>query len=367
MGQRKQRIAFVFLCLTLSAFGAPWQPLRTACGEADAVVLGTVEPVVMTDAQVLLSLTIDTVVKGPLAASSTVTVRWPGSLTAARMGPPNYRALWFLRNRPSAGWEIMTIGGPKTPIFASGLALPPFGPGKNKSSGSVCYASVWAALGESAALVDQSLVYFTAMETLLKEDADADPDLPDFAASVTAFARSPSVELKGLALASGVRRQDVKSLIQMAVDARGLSKSRATVPASLAVLGWRRSDPEGLTALGTIATEAEQNLAWTAAEALMMIHTKDAVPHLVKLLSKPEIQMRNAATRGLSMFVRGVPVLDGPNLRAMAYLAEGDNSGYADDLILPYVTMAPAAPGREDEYVKAWLDWWSRMASKWTK
>lgn len=134
MVQLEPRIALMLLCLAVSASGAPWQPLRTACAEADAVVLGTVEPVVMTDTQILLSLKVDTVIKGPLAENSTATVSWLGSLSAARMSPSHYRALWFLRNRPTVGWEIMRVGGPKAPIIASGLALPPFGASQNRPS-----------------------------------------------------------------------------------------------------------------------------------------------------------------------------------------------------------------------------------------
>ncbi len=361
--------AIVSLCLAAHTIGAPpGQLLQNACAESDGVVLGTVEPVVLSTASAVFMLNVDGVIKGPFTEKSAVTVSWPGSLTAARMSPSHYRALWFLRSKPSAGWEIMPVGGPNAPLYASGLAVAPSAKslaGPSGLSGLRCYEAVWAAIKESAAFINQSPVYFTAMETLLREAPASNVSLPDFAATVEGFARSPSVELKGLALASGIRRQDVQSLIQVAAEARNMTKSRATATASLAILGWRGSDPAGLAALGDIATQADAGLGSSAAEALMMIHTKDAVPHLVKLLAKSDSQMRNAAIRGLSLFVRGAPILDGPNIRAMTYLAEGQTPEYVDEKISPYITITLVPPDREDEYVKAWLDWWSRMGPKW--
>ena len=366
MTSSRRITAIVSLCLASQTIGAPpGQLLQNACAESDGVVLGTVEPVVLSTASAVFTLTVDGVIKGPLTEKSAVTVSWPGSLTAARMSPSHYRALWFLRSKPSVGWEIMPVGGPNAPLYASGLALVPSAKGLASPSGLRCYEAVWAAVKESAAFIDQSPVYFTAMETLLHEAPVSNVSLPDFAATVEGFARSPSVELKRLALASGIRRQDVQSLIQVAAEARSITKSRATATASLAILGWRGSDPAGLAALGSIATQADAGLGSSAAEALMMIHTKDAAPHLAKLLAKPDSQMRNVAIRGLSLFVKGAPILDGPNIRAMAYLAEGQTSEYIDEKISPYITITPVAPDREDEYVKAWLDWWSRMAPKW--
>jgi hypothetical protein len=98
----------------------------------------------------------------------------------------------------------------------------------------------------------------------------------------------------------------------------------------------------------------------------MMVHTKDAVPHLVRLLSSTDPQLRNPAIRGLSLFVRGAPILTAENVRAMAYFTEGQNGEYLDEAISPYVTITPVSPTTESEYVSAWSAWWNRMATKWT-
>jgi hypothetical protein len=246
------------VCLVANTAAAQGELLRTACATADGVVLGTIEPIVLTSKPATFVLAIDRVIKGALSANTTLTVSWPGSLTAARMSPSHYRALWFLRSSPSAGWEISPIGGPNAPLFASGLAVPRADDSSQAQSPAVsCLASVWAVLKENAAYVDQSLVRLTAMETLLKgQPAAMEAEVPDFAETVRGFAQSSSVDLRTLALASGIRRQEVQSLTQVAEQAASIAKSKMVIQACLAVGGWRGSDPAAVSALGAIALTA---------------------------------------------------------------------------------------------------------------
>jgi hypothetical protein len=206
------------------------------------------------------------------------------------------------------------------------------------------------------------------METLLSGDPTAmQADVPDFTEAIRGFVHSSSVDLRTLALASEIRRQDVQSLTQVAEQASSIAKSKTGTQACLAVNGWRGSDPAALSALSAIALNAGADpLHICAAQALMMVHTKDAVPSLVKLLSSKEPQLRDAAVRGLSLFVKGTPILTPEKARAMAYFAEGQNEEYLDRAISPYVTIAPVPPEREGEYLSAWSAWWDRMATKWT-
>jgi hypothetical protein len=254
-------------------------------------------------------------------------------------------------------------------LFASGLAVPRVGDSSRaQPPAASCYASVWSVLKENAAYIDESLVHLTAMETLLKgQPAPMEAELPDFAETLRGFAQSPSIDLRTLAFASGIRRQDVQSLTRVAEQAPSVAKSRMGIHACFAVRAWRGSEPAGISALGAIAVAAGADpLSRCAAEALMMLHTKDAVPHLVRLLSSAEPHLRDAAVRGLSLFVRGAPILAAENVRAMAYFTEGRNKEYLDGAISPYVTISSVSPEKESEYVIAWSAWWGRMATKWT-
>lgn len=361
------RPVLLIILACAAANAGPQGQLRTACETADAVVLGRIDPLVLTSAPASFLLTVDGVITRTTPRNSVLTITWPGSLTAARMSPPKYRALWFLRNTPSGVPEISPVGGPRAPLFASGLALPPDNrSGRDQIPTGACHEAVCAVLRDSAAYIDQSPACLTAMETLLREDPPKTAAaLQNFSESMQSFAQSASVNLRTLALASGIRRQDVQSLAQFAAQTSLLAKSQVIHPAAAAVAAWRDPDPAGLAALGTISqTAGAYTLSRSVAQALMMIHTKDTVPHLAKLLSSIDPELRGAAIRGLSFFVKEVPILSAENVRSMAYFAEVENPEYFDETISPYVSIIPVSPEKEAEHVKAWLEWWRRMATR---
>lgn len=162
-----------------------------------------------------------------------------------------------------------------------------------------------------------------------------------------------------------MRRGDIASLNQLAAEAASIAQSRMSPNPAMALAGWRDADPAALAALGTIAGRAgaADALAFGAADALMMIHTREAVPHLVKLLSLSDPRLANRAVRGLSLFVNGGPILSGNNVRNMTFLTEGQNREFLDECIAPYVTISPVPPERQGEYTGAWLAWWARRAA----
>lgn len=363
-------LSVIAMCIMTGSAAGQGRLLQTACTDADAVVVGTIQPVLLTSTPALFTIAVDTVIKGEVSSHTTVTVSWPGSLTAARMRPDQYRALWFLHKTGSGGWEISPIGGTKAPLFASGLAVPPAGQSVGaQPQAATCYGAVWAVLKQNAAHIDESPPYLTAMETLLQDSpVTMAASLPDFASTVHAFTLSPSANLRALALASRIRGEDAQALARVAAEQAAIIKSQAGHQVGFALAGWRNSEPAGLAALGTIAQAPGGGLlSQSAAQALMMIHTKDAVPHLAGLLTSTDPSLRDAAVRGLSLFVRGAPILSAANLRAMAYLTEGQNREFLDEAIVPYVTITPIPNGKEREYASAWIAWWNRMAGNWAK
>lgn len=362
---RLPSVFFLPLALVTANAAGPHGLLRTACETADAVVTGSIEPVVLTSSPASFRLTVDGTVKGALRKDAVLAVTWPGSLGAARATAGRYRALWFLRQPPSGFLEILPIGGPNAPIFASGLALPPASPsGGVQLPAGGCPEAVWAIVKSSAPYVDQSLAYQTALETLLQEDPpESAAGLQDFNATMQTFRQSGSANLVTLVLASGIRRQSVDALAQFAAQIPALEKSQVAYQAGFAIAAWRNSDPAAIAALGAIAQSGgAEALRGSAAQALMMIHTGEAVPHLARLLSSTDPQLRNAAVRGLSLFVKGVPVLSAENVRSMAYFGGEDKPEYLDEAIAPYVSVSGAPVKTESKYVSAWSEWWTRMA-----
>jgi hypothetical protein len=97
----------------------------------------------------------------------------------------------------------------------------------------------------------------------------------------------------------------------------------------------------------------------------MKVHTKDAAPVLVDLLDSADGYVQDAAIRGLSLLVRGAPVLTGDKIRGMAYLVNEPDPKLLDEGIAPYVTVTPVPVGQIQEYASAWKAWWSRKSANW--
>lgn len=364
------RVLFTVTALMITSTpgaAAPGQRLRSACADADAVIVGIADPVAADSSPALLAVAVEDVVKGALRANTSLTVTWPGSLTSVRVAPRRYRALWFLKN-DAGRWEIMPIGGRNAPHFASGLSVPASAAAASQSSSGECYERIWALLKDNSAYIDQEFPALIAMETLLQEDpAMLAATNPAYSIVVNSYAQSQSINLRALAIASGLRRGDIASLNQLAAEVASIARSRTALNPAFAVASWRDADPAALAALGTIAGRAgaADALTFGAADALMMIHTREAVPHLVKLLLLSDPQLANRAVRGLSLFVNGAPILSGNNIRNMAFLTEGQSREFLDEGIAPYVTISPVPPDRQGEYTGAWLAWWARMGANW--
>lgn len=353
-------------CIGVMAAARPGKVLQQACLDAQNVFLGTIESTVASAPPARFTIRVDEVVSGQVASKAIVRASWPGSLVGSRTVSAGYQALWFLRQTSSVAWEILPIGGLKAPIFASVLAVPPVtGQGARVPSPSGCYEAVLRILGSNAEYVDRSLLYFTAMETLLGEDP---PPMsaagPGFTKMLDTISQSPSPTTKALALGAGIRRGEIRALTQLADQSSAVDQSKAGHHVRFAVSAWRSSDPEGLAALGRLANDVGgSSLNHSAAEALMMIHTKGAVPQLVRMLTSKDVALRGMGIRGLSMFVRGVPILTPESIRTMKYLDEKP-SEYWDPGIAPYISITSLPPEREAAFVNAWTSWALRQAQK---
>jgi hypothetical protein len=191
-------------------------------------------------------------------------------------------------------------------------------------------------------------------------------DIPDFDSTLQSYAKSPSATLRSLALGAGLLQQKPEYLVQVAEQVGDLSRNLASPHISDGLMAWTNPDPAALSALATIAHATNGGVfSRHAVDALMKIHTKDAVPLLVGLLGSADAYLQDVAVRGLSLFVRGAPILSGNQVKAMAYLTNRPDPQLLDDGISTYVTVMSVPSGEIQEYVSAWKAWWTRMSSKW--
>ena len=366
-GLRRAILIGVFgFCHDLEA--AHGTTLQDACRLAASVIVGTVETVVVSSSPAKITIRVDRVVSGPVAANSIISATWPGSIVAARMTPRRHRAVWFLSTASPSGWEIMPIGGPNAPLFASALAISPLTSNEvTLVAPKACIESVLTFLNEGASFIAGSLPHLTAMEMLLQED----PPLLSAAAPVlreivAAHRQSAYIDLQVLAISVGIKRQDVQAIAQLRAELPAILKSKVLHHLALALVAWRSADPESLAVLGGLAmSSTEDPLRRSAADALMMIHTKTAVPQLAKLLDSKDAGIRGAGIRGLSMFVKGVPVLTPANVQTMQFLKEAPNE-FLDEGIARYVSINNVALENEGEFIFGWKLWLNRHVNKLT-
>lgn len=354
--------------------------LRAACQNADAVVTATVgvpKAVTVGAAPTILTVNVDGVIKGALSQTTSLAVNWPGWWQSVYSGVSSYRGLWFLQHNSSGMWEVLPLAGPQAGLSSSGIAIPPpdetnvvAGAGANANAASVtgaaCYQTVWSLLKLDAAHIDESPGYFEAMETLFRATPDTMTDIPDFDSTVQSYANSSSPTLRSLALGTGLLQQKPQYLAQVAEQVGGLSSNLASPHIANGLMAWTNPDPTALSALAKIAQSTNGGrFSRHAVDALMKIHTKDAVPLLAGLLGSADAYLQDAAVRGLGLFVRGAPVLTSTQVKAMAYLTNQPDPELLDEGIAPYITVTPVPSGKIQEYASAWKAWWSRMSGKW--
>src|SRR5439155_13110683 len=116
--------------------------------------------------------------------------------------------------------------------------------------------------------------------------------------------------LRALGLSRMIARGDTGALSQGAKEVSVLSKSRWGGVFVSSFSGFRGKDPAAIRELGCItdASDSPIELRRAAAISLRAVHTKEAVPFLVRLLDSPDKDVRNNALHGLNAFVVGLPI-----------------------------------------------------------
>ncbi|MGE5567958.1 MAG: hypothetical protein ACM3S5_02870 [Rhodospirillales bacterium] len=174
--------------------------------------------------------------------------------------------------------------------------------------------------------------------------------------------KSPSLDVRALALAGLVRNNEPDALSQLASLLPELKAKSLSGWIGLSVQLYHSTDDAGVAALGQIASSPDGAgfLAESAALALASIHTRSAVAQLARLLDSSDPRIRSHAVSGISAFVRGLPVRKPRDAASMAWLKPATSSGYLTDEVRPYLSIGILPPDRETETVQFWKGWWER-------
>ena len=178
---------------------------------------------------------------------------------------------------------------------------------------------------------------------------------------------SSDPELKFLALAKFLRGGDPSALAEVAANIDLLPRLTVSSFVISEIYGRRDSDPAAIAHLGRISASSDPYVQRGAADALMRIHTRDALPFLAQLLDGSDPRTRELAIAGFSRFVENLPIETQFNtLNGQSKQPQGPapyRTPQTDKYSLSMQSLAGSTL-TEAEYVQFWKSWWATMSPK---
>lgn len=150
-------------------------------------------------------------------------------------------------------------------------------------------------------------------------------------------------------------RRELTELLRVSQEAGGLSM----LPIASAIeLYYRNQDAEGLEAMGVIANnqDAPGYLQRAASFSLRSIHTREALPILVDLLSNANADVRYDAVFGLASYANGFPIATSQNTKPLEYVKSLQDT--PDVQLRDYCPTREQFSKNEERYVTFWRNWW---------
>ena len=135
-----------------------------------------------------------------------------------------------------------------------------------------------------------------------------------------------------------------------------------------AIRSQRDASPDTIQALGRFASSSSALVQKNAAEALGYIHTPATLPLLAALLNSPDPSAREAAIRGLSLFVDNLPITTLDSTPSQKWrVPQGPAPYRTHDTDLYSLSTRALDPAQEAKYLQFWKSWWATMKDQLTK
>ena len=275
---------------------------------ADVIVIGTVTTLVEGPTHVSFDISVEETLKGKPQKSIHASQEWFSSGIAL---PPvatvraSVHGIWFLHARSATEWEALYTGGPHG-------VLP-----------SLCLRAVARPLPEryqyavSASLTDKLVFEMAAAQSTSYSflDAFAGMDSPVIRTVLAEGMNSADAELQCVGLAGLIARGEEGAIGELI---RRWAALKDESPSSLIVTALRNQflsrSPRAVRSLAAIASDAftdgdlrDVDLRGAAAQALINVHTKEALPFLGSLLESSSSIERSKGVFGLWSFANGCP------------------------------------------------------------
>ena len=350
-------LSAVLCAASASARPSSSVPLTALVDRADAIVVASSRNGLQSGTAISFDLSVIRVVKGAAAAGSVVRITWTADEPISGVQElPNRTGIWFLKWNPSG--ETSALGIQVPALDLEDIYYPVPGPPRTGAyAGAGGESQIEVVVLELAAAIDA--FGDKAPRGINHALLTAGPDR--CARTYKRLLNCPSAYVRALALAGLIPSNDPSVVVQIAKTLADLRKSPARGWIGVGLQSYFNTDPVGVAALGEIAATAEGSdfIAENAAFALVNIHTRDALPHLARLLDSPNPKVQSLAVSGISAFVQGLPVRKPADAISMAWLKPAEKSGYLTDEVRPYLGMGDLRSDRATETVRFWKAWWT--------
>ncbi len=343
---------------------------------ADAILVGSITDDVTDARGIVLTILVDRVLKGNASLGSRITVRYDF--------PPNYRGvrsaakrrgLFFLASTGTGDWKLLPASA-GYPTFES-LYYPVPTPASPSTypytANTATIDKVISEFAEAAEMSDGA-EGFSGLAMVGYKDSSL------VAKIMIRFSQSTSANLRAWGLGRMIARGDSSALFQALKELDVLAKSPWGSNFVSCFSAFRGTDPAAIRELGRITdgSTSSSDLRRFATLSLRAVHTKEALPFLVRLLDSPDWDIRGNALHGINSFVVGLPVESpGVNMDAAidAVLNPGHHkpiSSWAAAQILGLDATEEASryirfglfsdPAEEARYIEFWKGWWQRYS-----
>ncbi len=353
--------------------GAPggYVPFDALVEKADAIIAGTIVFGNMSTPEFSVSLSVDSVFKGP-GVGSLINVRGNLPAMVRAQGPVllRDRGLWFVQlGRASGEWVALALQSPDG-VRSNYYWLPR----------GISYQG-----GSSSGKLTDRLIAIIA-ESIAKNDRDDEDAIrllrstrslhsPEIDAVFERLLQEQGARAKVLGAARLLRQSRREALL---ATEKLLSGPLGQYDATALVDGlydFRASDADSVAALGRLAVSASSRLPSfgpfierASGFSLGRIHNRYTLPYLGALLDSKDALLREEAVAGLSLFTAEIPVVSEDRTTQLAgeYLRSRLEGNV--QLTLPFESQqtirhfhrgAFEDADREREIVEFWRSWWN--------
>jgi len=323
---------------------------------ASAIVVGTVASRVEATDGISFDIQVERVLSGNVAGAIVHVKHAGGTGPAGAIGTVNkaFHGVWFLV--PGASGQSEVLRATSSPFF-DGLFFPaPTGP----PSGVYAYAPS-TVLADGLAFEVAAGIEAGGGGPVDLLEALGSTDTPAVRSILNQYVSSAKPGFQAVGIAGLLARSAPGSVATLTGLWPSISGDRrAHFAASALKAQWRDPTPSAVQEVGAmmVSSSSSSELRDASVRALAAVHTKEALPYLVGLLTSSDHAERAQGVFGLSSFANGCAMQTNDNVTSMSYLRCNQPSAYrTQSTMANFAFGLPAA--KESATIGFWQSWWN--------